>query len=68
MATSVDDVLDSILAKKIDRQDALRSFNGLSEAEQHSLLAGLRARLQDAPQATPAAGTAGAGPAPDCGS
>lgn len=64
MATSVDDVLDNILAKKIDRQDALRSFNGLSEAEQQLLLTGLRARLQDAPAAPAATGTASASPAP----
>lgn len=64
MATSVDDVLDNILAKKIDRQDALRSFNGLSDEEKHRLLSGLRSRLQDDAHAAPAASAAAASAAP----
>lgn len=52
MATSVDDVVESILARRIDRQDALRSFKGLSEQEQQRILLSLKSRLQgEAPQA-----------------
>lgn len=46
MATSVDDVVESILAKKIDRQDALRSFNGLSAEEKLRIVQSLKAKLQ----------------------
>lgn len=46
MATSIDDVVERILAKKIDRQDALRSFNGLSEEEKQRVLLTLKSKLQ----------------------
>lgn len=45
MAISVDDVLENILAKKIDRQDAMRRFNELSDEEKSRVMMGLRARL-----------------------
>jgi len=41
MATSVDDVVESILARRIGRQDALRSFKGLSEQQQQRILLSL---------------------------
>ncbi|UXY16138.1 aminotransferase class III-fold pyridoxal phosphate-dependent enzyme [Chitiniphilus purpureus] len=49
MATSVDDVLDNILARRIAKEDALRSFNALSQEERDRVMTGLRARLQPQP-------------------
>ena len=45
MAISVDDVLENILARKIDRQDAMRRFDELSDEEKSRVMLGLRARL-----------------------
>lgn len=61
MQTSVEDVLESILARKIDKQDALRRFNALSQEAKSQVVLGLRANLprgkdalsgQDAPVGT----------------
>ncbi len=46
MVTLVDDVLESILAKRIDKQDALRSFNKLSEEEKNRVVVSLKSKLQ----------------------
>lgn len=60
MATSVDDVLDNILAKKIDRQDAMRRFNELPDEDKRRVMTGLRARLHgDAPSVYPEDDVAG---------
>ena len=53
MATLVDDVLENILARKIDKQDALRSFNVLSEEEKQRIVAGLRSKLRSDDEAPP---------------
>lgn len=45
MARSVSDVIDSILAKKIDKQEALRSFESLSDEEKNQLIADLKFKL-----------------------
>lgn len=45
MATSIEHVVESILSRRIDKQDALQSFNRLSEEEQHRLILRLRSRL-----------------------
>lgn len=47
MAISVDDVLENILAKKIDKQDALRKFNELSDEEKNRVVVNLRSRIHD---------------------
>lgn len=44
MATSVDDVLENILAGKIDRKDALQRFDEFSVEEKNRVVADLRAR------------------------
>lgn len=52
MTTSVDDVLENILTKKIDKQDALRRFNMLSEEGRISIVSSLKSMQQskdDAP-------------------
>jgi glutamate-1-semialdehyde 2,1-aminomutase len=54
MATSAEDVLENILAKKIDKQDALRKFNELSDEEKSRVVVNLRSRLHDEDQAKPA--------------
>jgi glutamate-1-semialdehyde aminotransferase len=51
MDTSAEDVLESILAKRIDKQDALRSFNKLSEADRNRIVAGLKSVLKGADDA-----------------
>ncbi|TXI48905.1 MAG: aminotransferase class III-fold pyridoxal phosphate-dependent enzyme [Lysobacter sp.] len=45
MATSVEDVLESILTKKFDRQEALRHFAELDDEQKLEVVAGLRSRL-----------------------
>lgn len=46
MAISVDDVIENILAKRVDKQEALRGFNELSEEEKNRVVVGLRSRMQ----------------------
>jgi len=46
MASSVEDVLDGILARKVDKQAALRDFAALSEEEKEKLVSALRDRLR----------------------
>src|SRR4029077_266624 len=46
MALSIDDVLENILAKRVDKQEALRSFNELSEEEKSRVVVGLRSKMQ----------------------
>lgn len=53
MAISVDDVLENILAKKIDKQDALRKFNELSDEEKSRVVVNLRSRIHDEGAAVP---------------
>jgi glutamate-1-semialdehyde aminotransferase len=53
MATTVDDVVERILTRTIDKQDALRSFDDLSEAEKNHIVASLKSRLGSEPAATP---------------
>lgn len=62
MATSVDDVLENILAKKIGKQDALRSFSELSEEEKTRVVVSLKSKLQ-AGEETPAEAASGDAPA-----
>ena len=45
MQTSADNVLERILAKTIDKQQALQSFGTLTEHERSRVLMGLRSRL-----------------------
>lgn len=52
MAASVDDVLENILARKIDKQDALRSFSALSEEEKNRIVASLKSKLQHSGEAS----------------
>lgn len=59
MTTSVDEAIEMILSKKIDKQEALRSFGALSEEDRDRILAGLKLRLEStaevtAPEASPA--------------
>ncbi len=46
MAISSDDVLENILAKRVDKQEALRSFKELSEEEKNRIVVGLRSKIQ----------------------
>lgn len=46
MAISTDDVLENILAKRVDKQEALRSFKELSEEEKNRIVVGLRSKMQ----------------------
>ena len=62
MQTSADNVLERILAKTIDKQQALQSFGTLTEHERSQVLVGLRSRLgsqlqgiDPAPSVAPAA-------------
>lgn len=45
MTASVQDVLENILAKKIDKQDALKKFNELSEEARNQIVVGLKSKL-----------------------
>lgn len=47
MASSVEDVLDEILTRRIAKQDALESFKALPEAQRERMLASLRERLEN---------------------
>lgn len=63
MASSVEDVLEGILAKKVDKQAALRDFALLSEEEKTRVVAALRERL-DAIESTASAAIVDADAAP----
>lgn len=46
MAISIDDVLENILAGRVDKHEALRSFKELSEQEKNRIVVGLRSKMQ----------------------
>ena len=57
MTTSVDETVERILTRKIDKQEALRSFNQLSPQERNRIVVSLRDKLpreDDAPHQEPA--------------
>ncbi len=54
MATSVEDVLERILEKKVDKQEALRNFSVLSEEEKVRVVTGLREKLLGGADPAPA--------------
>lgn len=55
MAISIDDVLENILTKRVDKEEALRSFKELSEEEKNRVVVGLRSKMQHerAPEQAP---------------
>jgi len=46
MAISIDDVLENILTRRVDKEEALRSFKELSEDEKNRIVVGLRSKMQ----------------------
>lgn len=55
--TTVDEVIDNILSKKIDKQEAMRSFDSLSEQDKDQFLNQIKLKLE--PQVTDAAASNG---------
>lgn len=62
MSASVEDVLEGILAKKVDKQSALRDFGMLSEEEKGAVVSALRDRLRAVEEVAGDAATGEAAP------